>query len=65
MWSEPCLGVLVLEPLGRDSDADQNQLSFLSILGPPCGCYKVICGLVPLVLGLKILERDYAVSKAG
>lgn len=50
---------LFLEPLGRGSGIDQNQLSFVPGLGPRGVSYKVICGWLSLVLGLGVLERYY------
>lgn len=53
--------MLVLEPFKRGSSVGQDQPLFVPGMGPPRR-YKVVCDLLLLVLGLKVLGRDYAVN---
>ena len=47
--------------LRRDPGADQGQPSFALCLEPLGRRCKVICGRLPLVLGLKVLGKGYTV----
>lgn len=58
-WS---LGVLDLEPLGRDSVLGQGQLLLLPGLGLLARCHKAICGWSLLVVGSEVLGRDCTVN---
>lgn len=55
-------GMLFLELLKKVSCVGQGQPLFVPGLGPPYRRYKVICGLLLTVLGLKVLGRGYAVN---
>lgn len=55
--------MLVLEPLGRDSNAGHGQPWVVPSLGLLSRSYKMICSQLPLALGMDMLEKGYTVNQ--